>query len=251
MVDTILPLTRIDSRWLLPQSGDRRRRCQRSRWPCPSHPSPPSPPPGAQRTSTAANVHAPPAATSPPAPPAPAPTPPAPAPFLDTYESLVARGDLSNVDVLKRMARMMARPALRYVQTCIFDKCAKQVSLLKTARILDPRHAAAMSSMVAARVDELVEAHRFFKLERFAWLPDKTGRGRLSSRRTRLWWPRSRRVTSTSRRGLRCVKQAHFPALSTALRSVLCHIPNSAPPERLFSILNGNVGDDQLRAKAD
>jgi hypothetical protein len=47
------------------------------------------------------------------------------------------------------------------------------------------------------------------------------------------------------------VKQAQFPALSTALRSVLCHIPNSAPPERLFSILNDNIGDDQLRAKAD
>jgi hypothetical protein len=47
------------------------------------------------------------------------------------------------------------------------------------------------------------------------------------------------------------VKQAQFPALSTALRSALCHIPNSAPPERLFSIPNGDVGDDQLRAKAD
>jgi hypothetical protein len=28
-------------------------------------------------------------------------------------------------------------------------------------------------------------------------------------------------------------------------------LSNSAPPERLFSILNDNVGDDQLRAKAD
>ena len=51
----------------------------------------------------------------------------APAPFLDTHESLVARGDLSNVDVPKRIARMMVRPALRYIHTRIFDKCAKQV----------------------------------------------------------------------------------------------------------------------------
>ena len=47
------------------------------------------------------------------------------------------------------------------------------------------------------------------------------------------------------------VKQAQFPALSTAVRSVLCHFLISAPPGRLFSILNDNDGDDQLRAKAD
>jgi len=35
------------------------------------------------------------------------------------------------------------------------------------------------------------------------------------------------------------------------VRSVLCHILISAPPGRLFSILNDNDGDDQLRAKAD
>jgi hypothetical protein len=91
--------------------------------------------------------------------------PAAPAPFLDTYASLVARGDLKNADVQKRMARMMVRPALCNMQTRIFDKCAKQVSLLKTARILDPRHAEAISSVVAA--------YHFFKLERFAGLPDK------------------------------------------------------------------------------
>jgi len=93
---------------------------------------------------------------------------------------------------------MMVRPALRYTETRIFDKCANQVSLLKTARILDSRHAAAISGVVAARVDELVEAYRFFELERFAGLPDKM---KAESRRTRLRWPRSRRVNLTSRRG--------------------------------------------------
>jgi hypothetical protein len=85
----------------------------------------------------------------------------------------VLRGDLKNVGVLKRVARMIVRPALRYMETRIFDKCAKQVYLPKTARILGPCHAAAIKSVVAARVHELVEACRFFKLERFAGLPDK------------------------------------------------------------------------------
>jgi hypothetical protein len=92
-----------------------------------------------------------------------------------------------------------------------------------------------------------VAACRFFKLERFAGLPDKM-KAELPAYSAavaeipagdfdiKAWWR---------------VKQAQFPALSTALRSMLCHITNSAPPERLFSILNGNVGDGQLRAKAD
>ena len=104
-----------------------------------------------------------------------------------------------------------------------------------------------MSSMVAARVDELVEAYRFFKLKRFAGLPDKM-KAELPAYAAAVaeilagdfdieaWWH---------------VKQAKFPALSTAMRSVLCHIPNSALLERLFKILNDNVGDDQLRAKVD
>ena len=135
--------------------------------------APPPPPPlvatpRPQRTSTAANVHAPLAATACLAPPAPAPA--APATFGDTHESLVTRGDLNNVDVLKRMVRMMVRPALRYMQTRIIGQCAKRMSLLKAAKILDPRHAAAISSMVAASVDELIEAYRFLKLKRFARL---------------------------------------------------------------------------------
>jgi hypothetical protein len=93
----------------------------------------------------------------------------------------------------------------------------------------------------------VVAACRFFKLERFAGLPDKM-KAELPAYSAavaeipagdfdiKAWWR---------------VKQAQFPALSTALRSMLCHITNSAPPERLFSILNGNVGDGQLRAKAD
>jgi hypothetical protein len=35
------------------------------------------------------------------------------------------------------------------------------------------------------------------------------------------------------------------------LRAVLCHVPNSCPPERAFSILNDCIDDDQYNAFAD
>ena len=48
-----------------------------------------------------------------------------------------------------------------------------------------------------------------------------------------------------------CAKQATLPAWAGSLRAVLCNVPNSAPPERAFSILNNSIGDDQYNAKAD
>jgi hypothetical protein len=45
--------------------------------------------------------------------------------------------------------------------------------------------------------------------------------------------------------------QAALPAWSSTLRAVLCHAPNSAPPERAFSILNDSIGNGQYNAKAD
>jgi hypothetical protein len=34
------------------------------------------------------------------------------------------------------------------------------------------------------------------------------------------------------------------------LRAVLCHVPNTAPHERAFSILNDSIGDGQYSPKA-
>lgn len=45
--------------------------------------------------------------------------------------------------------------------------------------------------------------------------------------------------------------QAALPVWSSTLRAVLCHAPNSATPERAFSIFNDSIGDDQYNAKAD
>ena len=42
-----------------------------------------------------------------------------------------------------------------------------------------------------------------------------------------------------------------LPGFFMVLRAVLTHAPNSAPPERLFSILNDSFGTDQTRARAD
>jgi hypothetical protein len=35
------------------------------------------------------------------------------------------------------------------------------------------------------------------------------------------------------------------------LRAVLCHVPNTAPPEHAFSILNDSIGEGQYSTKAD
>ena len=39
-------------------------------------------------------------------------------------------------------------------------------------------------------------------------------------------------------------------AWALVLRAVLCHVPNSCPPERAFSILNDCIDDDQYNAFA-
>ena len=48
-----------------------------------------------------------------------------------------------------------------------------------------------------------------------------------------------------------CAKEAVLPAWAEVLRAVCCHVPNSAPPERAFSILSDSIGDDQCQAKAN
>jgi len=48
------------------------------------------------------------------------------------------------------------------------------------------------------------------------------------------------------------IHESDLPAFSYVLRAVLANPPNSAPPERVFSILNDDTfGDDQMQACAD
>lgn len=108
-----------------------------------------------------------------------------------------------------------------------------------------------------ADVDRLVSRYRFFCLPRFAGLPVKM-KEELPSYRAAVamikpleerknaegndafdmeaWWK--------SQRG-------DLRAWASALRAVLCHVPNSCPPERAFSILNDCIDDDQYNALAD
>jgi len=44
---------------------------------------------------------------------------------------------------------------------------------------------------------------------------------------------------------------AKLPNTALALRDVATHLPNSAPPERVFSILNNSFGDDQSNPLSD
>jgi hypothetical protein len=46
-------------------------------------------------------------------------------------------------------------------------------------------------------------------------------------------------------------QRADLRAWTFVLRAVLCHVPNSCPPERAFSILNDCIDDDQHNALAD
>ena len=42
---------------------------------------------------------------------------------------------------------------------------------------------------------------------------------------------------------------AELPTRSEFLRAILCNVPNSCPPERAFSILNGSFGGDLKNAR--
>jgi len=44
---------------------------------------------------------------------------------------------------------------------------------------------------------------------------------------------------------------AKLPAFTYVLRAVLTNLPNSRPPERLFSIFNSTFDDDQESSYAD
>ena len=119
--------------------------------------------------------------------------------------------------------------------------------MIKEAHILDPRHTAAIGSVMSAHVDGPIEAQSFSGPVRFAGLLEMVN----SELRTHGAVVAETPAGDFDIEALWRAKQAQLPALSAALRSVLCHISNSAPPERFFSTLNGNAGDDNLRAKTD
>jgi hypothetical protein len=109
----------------------------------------------------------------------------------------------------------------------------------------------------AADADCLISRYRFFGLPRFTGLPAKM-KEELPAYRAAVamikpleerenaegngtfdmeaWWKSQR---------------SDLRAWASALRAVLCHVPNSCPPERAFTILNDCIDDGQCNAFAD
>ena len=106
-------------------------------------------------------------------------------------------------------------------------------------------------------IDELERVYRLFSLPEYAGAADAM-KGELATYKARITFirPLPERLDSDGKdtfdiQAWWCENQAAMPAWSSTLRAVLRHAPNSAPPERAFSILNDSIGDDQTRARAD
>jgi hypothetical protein len=191
----------------------------------------------------------------PPAVPAALAAAPTPGPIVG-YDGIIARGDLQDVEVLKKLLLMAVAPALYYCSTKVFGECIGQVQRMNAAAIFDPLEVKA-NGVGSSDVDHIVEKYRFFNLPRFAGLVnkmkeelpsylaavamikplherlDKDGKGTFD---IEAWWN---------------VQQSDLRAWAEVLRGVLCHVPNSCPPERAFSILNDSIDDDTTKALAD
>ena len=165
-------------------------------------------------------------------------------------------GDLGDVDVLKEMARDIVNPALKYFDWALGDKRGDQLARMKIARIFNPLHAKQYTVSVAD-VDEFNRCFRMtrhFKLKPLLFkmkdelikymhlvseIKDLVDRKDEDDRDTwdpAKWWSNAKTV---------------IPSWATMCRAVLCHSPNSCPPERVFSILNDTFDDNMKRAYAD
>jgi hypothetical protein len=175
---------------------------------------------------------------------------------METYKNLCETGDPKDVEVLKRLVGMSVRPAFDYLERVVFRECGDQMSRLAASRVLDPLHVMA-AGVNESGVDKLVARYRFFTLPSFVSLPEAIKNELPSSRAAaaeikpfaerkdadgsdtfdiEAWWR---------------ANEPNHPAWVEVLGAVLCHVPNSAPPERAcFTILNDSIGDDQYHAKA-
>jgi len=207
---------------------------------------------GPGRAAAAANVHAQPPAPLPAAAAAAAPTL---GPIMG-YGDILARGDLQDVKVLKELVRMAVVPAHNYCSTKIFGECLQQVRRMEAAVSFNPLSVKA-NGIGVSDVDRLAERYRFFDLVRFARLADKM-KEELPSylAAVAMIRPLNERLDEDDKdtfdiEAWWSVHLGDLRAWADALCAVLCHVPNSCPPERAFSILNDSIGDDQTSALAD
>ena len=152
--------------------------------------------------------------------------------------------------------REIVKPALGYMEKGIFTTCSAQVSRMKAAQAYDPIFGIT-NNITSGDVDELERLYRLFALPEYAGAADAM-KEELATYKARITLisPLAERLDSDGKDTFDIQvwwreNQAALPAWSSTLRAVLCHAPNSAPPERAFSILNDTIGDDQTCAKAD
>ena len=175
---------------------------------------------------------------------------------LETYAGMAETSDLKDVEVLKRLARLAVKPATAYLERVVFGECDTQMGRLAAARTFDPLRTLA-TGVNESDVDLLEQKYRFFKLGAFAPLPSKM-KAEIPANRAAVAEirPLTARLDADGKdtfdiEAFWRANEGGLPAWSAVLRAVLCHVPNSAPPERAFSILNDSIGDDQYNAKAD
>ena len=175
---------------------------------------------------------------------------------LGTYESQAKTANLQDVEVLKEFALLSVKPACTYFERVVLGDCADQIARLAAARIFDPLHVLA-TGVSMTDVETLAQVYRFFKLEEFSELPAamvaEIPAYLASVKEIR---PLSQRLDTDGKdtfdmQDFWRAKEGALPAWAKVLGAVLCHVPNSAPPERAFSILNNSIGDDQYAALAD
>jgi len=187
------------------------------------------------------------------------PAPVAPVTAGDT--ALISATNLKDPDVLQTMAANMTSNAQQYLQDRFYTQRAGQLERLRCARIFNPLWAKG-NLVTLASLDCLV-CFRFFSRPHPKLAPYILKmKNELAAYKALIDGipPRSEREVQDAdgktydtfdiREWWVSVREK-LPGFFMVLRAVLTHAPNSAPPERLFSILNDSFGSDQTRARAD
>ena len=109
----------------------------------------------------------------------------------------------------------------------------------------------------AADVDHLVSRYRLFGLSLFTGLPAKM-KEELPAFRAAVAMIKSLEERKDAEgsdtfdmEARWKIRRGDLRAWASLLGAVLCHVPNSYPPERAFSILNNCIDDGQYNALAD
>ena len=166
---------------------------------------------------------------------------------------------LDNVDDLKEFAAKMMAPATAYLKSHILNESSRdssQLTRMRVAAYFDPISVLPTTE----RVDDVLEAFPCFekhpKLESDSIGPKIKNEipiyKALIDQIPRLDERLNDKGKDTFDIEDFWKRAAHkLPSTCLALRAVLTHSPNSAPPERVFSIMKNSFDDDQTQALND